>query len=167
MEVYPVSHATTWNTLLGPERQALRRNDTKKRIVRHWDSFLKQHYRHLGHTECGTEWVQHIPCHEPASKETKEYNALLNTTLRAVGGGTFKHWDTHLGKATSLVNSRASANPAGPAQTKLLCTVEGSRIAVLHIKICWEKQSGLFLPQAKANLSMGLLLFKDLCALGG
>lgn len=48
--------------------------------------------------------------------------------------GTLKHWDTHLAMATSLVNTRGSANRAGPAQPKLLCTVEGDNVAVVHIK---------------------------------
>ena len=51
-----------------------------------------------------------------------------------MGGGTFKHWDTHLAKATWLVNTRGSANRAGPAQSEPLRTVEGDRVPVLHEK---------------------------------
>ena len=51
-----------------------------------------------------------------------------------MGGGTFKHWDTHLAKATWLVNTRGSVNRAGPAQSKLLRTVEGDKVSVVHIK---------------------------------
>ena len=51
-----------------------------------------------------------------------------------MGGGTFKHWDTHLPKATWLVNTRGSANRAGPAQSELLHTVEGDKVPVVHIK---------------------------------
>lgn len=36
-----------------------------------------------------------------------------------MGGRTFKDWDTHLAKATWLINIRESANWAGPAQLKL------------------------------------------------
>lgn len=84
--------------------------------------------------ECSIEWVYHIPYHEPASRKTEEYNGLLNTTLGPVGGGTFKHWDTHLAKGTSLVNTRAFASQAGLAQTRLLCTAERDRIPEVHIK---------------------------------
>lgn len=42
--------------------------------------------------EYGTEWVYHIPYHELAFRKTEEYSGLLNTTLRAVSGGAFKHW---------------------------------------------------------------------------
>ena len=51
-----------------------------------------------------------------------------------MGGGTFKHWDTHLAKATWLVNMRGSANRAGPAQSEILHTVEGDRVPVVHVK---------------------------------
>lgn len=50
--------------------------------------------------EHGIEWVYHILYHAPASGKIERYNGLLKTTLRAMGGGTFKHWDTHLAKAT-------------------------------------------------------------------
>ncbi|KAK4807126.1 hypothetical protein QYF61_018467 [Mycteria americana] len=64
----------------------------------------------------------------------ERYNGLLKTTLRAMGGGTFKHWDTHLAKATWLVNTRGSVHRVGPAQSKLLCTVEGDKVPEVHIK---------------------------------
>lgn len=51
------------------------------------------------------------------------------------------------------------------AQSKLLHNVEGDKVPKLHIKTCWERQSGLFLHQGKANLSMELLLLTDLGAL--
>ncbi|KAK4819214.1 hypothetical protein QYF61_027044 [Mycteria americana] len=89
------------------------------------DTWAKEH---------GTEWVYHIPYHAPASGKIKRYNGLLKTALRAMGGGTSKHWDTHLAKATWLVSTRGSANRAGPAQSKLLHTVEGDKVPVVHIK---------------------------------
>ncbi|KAK4819224.1 hypothetical protein QYF61_027054 [Mycteria americana] len=89
------------------------------------DTWAKEH---------GTEWVYHIPCHAPASGKIKRYNGLLKTALRAMGGGTSKHWDTHLAKATWLVSTRGSANRAGPAQSKLLRTVKGDKVPVVHIK---------------------------------
>ena len=51
-----------------------------------------------------------------------------------MGGGTFKHRDTHLAKATQLVNTRGSASRAGPAQSELLHTVEGDKVPVVPIK---------------------------------
>jgi len=51
-----------------------------------------------------------------------------------MGGGTFKHWDTHLTKATWLVNTRGSSNQIGPAQSKLLHTVEGDKVLIVHMK---------------------------------
>ena len=51
-----------------------------------------------------------------------------------MGGGTLKHWDTHLAKATRLVNTRGSANRAGPAQSKLPRPAEGDKVPVVHIK---------------------------------
>ena len=51
-----------------------------------------------------------------------------------MGGGTFKHGDTHLAKATWLVNTRGSANRADPAQSKLPHAVEGDKVPVVHMK---------------------------------
>jgi len=50
--------------------------------------------------------VYHIPYHAPASGKIERYNGLLKTTLSAMEGETFKNWDTHLAKATWLVNTR-------------------------------------------------------------
>ena len=51
-----------------------------------------------------------------------------------MGGGTFKHWDTHLTKATWLVNTRGSANRAGPAQSKLPRVVDGDKVPVVRMR---------------------------------
>lgn len=51
-----------------------------------------------------------------------------------MGGGTFKHWDIHLAKATWLVNTRGSANRAGLAKSEHLCTIEGDKVPMVHIK---------------------------------
>ena len=89
------------------------------------DTWAKEH---------GIEWVYHIPYHAPASRKIEQYNGLLKTTLRATGGGNFKHWDTHLAMATWLVNTRGSTNWAGSAQLKYLHTVEGDKVPVVHMK---------------------------------
>lgn len=71
----------------------------------------------------------------------------------AVGAGKFKHWDTHLAKVTWLVSTMGSANQNSSVQQK-------------GIKICWGTESMLFLPQAKANPFVELLLLKDLDTFG-
>ena len=51
-----------------------------------------------------------------------------------MGGGAFKNWDTHLAKATSLVNTRGSTNRAGPAQSKSQRPLEGDKVSVVHMR---------------------------------
>jgi len=78
--------------------------------------------------------VYHIPYHAPAFGKIERYNGLLKTTLRTRWGGTFKNWDTHLAKASSLVNTRRSTNWAGPAQSKPQLPVEGDKVPIVHMK---------------------------------
>lgn len=67
-----------------------------------------------------------------------------------------------------LVIQHQRANWDGPAQSKLLHTVEVDKVPVIAVKNMLGKTwAGLFLPQAKANPSMELLLLKNLDALGG
>ena len=82
-------------------------------------------------------------------------------------GGTFKHWDAHLAKAPWLVNTRGPANRGGPAQSELLHTVQGDKFPVAHIKNTLGKTVWVTPASGKAGPSMGLLLLKDLSALGG
>jgi len=79
-----------------------------------------------------------------------------------MGDGTFKNWDTHLAKATWLVNTRGSTNRAGPAQSKPQRPVEGDKVPLVHMRNMLGKTVWLVLPQAKASPSAGLLLLKDL-----
>jgi len=51
-----------------------------------------------------------------------------------MGGGPFKHWDTHLAKASWLVNTRRPTNQASHAHTKLPHPVEGDKVPVVHLK---------------------------------
>ena len=51
-----------------------------------------------------------------------------------MGGGTFKHWDVRLTKATLLVNTRGSAKQTDPVQSNLLHTVDGDKAPVVHMK---------------------------------
>lgn len=144
LRTYPVPHGTTQNTVLGLEKQVLWRHSTPERIesdngTNFWnnliDAWAKDH---------DIEWVYHIPYHAPTSGKIEQCNGLLKTTLRAMAGGTFKDCDTHLAKAAWLVNNRGSANWTGPAQSKLLCTVEGDKVPVVHIKIMLGKSLGYY-----------------------
>ncbi|GAB0179346.1 hypothetical protein GRJ2_000399900 [Grus japonensis] len=134
LETYPVPHATARNTILGLEKQVLWRHGTPERIESDNGTHFRNNLIDTWAKEHGIEWVYHIPYHAPASGKIERYNGLLKTTLRAMGGGTLKHWDTHLAKATWLVNTRGSANRAGPAQSKLPCPVEGDKVPVVRMK---------------------------------
>jgi len=156
LEIYPVPHATTWNTILGLEKQVLWRHGTLDRIK----SDNRTHFFNSLIDACakehGMEWVYHIPYHAPASGKIEQYNGLLKTTLRAMGGGTFKTWDTHLAKATWLVNTRGSTNRAGPAQSKHPCPVEGDKVPVVHMRNMLGKTLWLSPASGKAKLIRGI-----------
>lgn len=55
------------------------------------------------------------------------------TALEALGAATFKKWDERLAKATWLVNTRGSVNPAGPAASEILHTAERGEVPVVHV----------------------------------
>ena len=73
-----------------------------------------------------------------------------------MGAGKFKLWDVCLTKAAWLVNARESANQDGPAQSKLLCTVEGDKVPVGHITNTLGKTVCIIPSLAKANPFVGL-----------
>jgi len=98
-----------------------------------------------------------MPRHAPASGKTEQYNGLLKTTLKALGGGTVKNGGKHLAQATWLVHSRGSINQAGPAQSDFLHAVEGDKVPVMYERNMLGK-TGLFLLWATANPSVGFLL---------
>ncbi|KAK4817076.1 hypothetical protein QYF61_027105 [Mycteria americana] len=100
LETYPVPHATARNTILGLEKQVLWQHGTPERIESDNGTHFQNNLIDTWAKEHGIEWVYHIPYHAPASGKVERYNGLLKTTLTAMGGGTFKHWDTHLAKAT-------------------------------------------------------------------
>ena len=54
--------------------------------------------------------------------------------LKAMGGGTFMHWEKHLAEATWLVSASGSISRDGPAQSSSLRTVEGDKVPVVHGK---------------------------------
>ncbi|RMC03998.1 hypothetical protein DUI87_19335 [Hirundo rustica rustica] len=135
LETYPVPHATARNTILGLEKQVLWRHGTPERIESDNGTHFKNSLINNWAREHGIEWVYHIPYHAPASGKIERYNGLLKTTLKALGGGSFKNWEQHLAKATWLVNTRGSTNRAGPAQSESLHTVDGEKVPVVHDNI--------------------------------
>jgi len=134
LETYPVSHATTWNTILGLEKQVLWRHCTPERNESEIGTHFQNNLMDTQAKEHGIGWVYHIPHHAPASRKIQRCNGLLKTTLRAMGGGNFQHWDMHLAKATWFINPRGSANRAGPAQSKLPGPVPGDEVPIAHLK---------------------------------
>jgi len=113
LETYTVPHATARHTILGLGKQVLWRHGTPKRIESDKETHFRNSLIDTWAEEHGIEWVYHILHHAQASGKTEQFNGLLKSTLRAMGGGTFKNWDTHLTKATWLVNTRGSTNKAG------------------------------------------------------
>ncbi|RMC16895.1 hypothetical protein DUI87_06149 [Hirundo rustica rustica] len=105
LETYPVPHATARNTILGLEKQILWRHGTPERIESDNGTHFKNSLINTWAREHGIEWVYHIPYHAPAAGKVERCNGLLKTTLKALGGGTFKSWEIHLAKATWLVNT--------------------------------------------------------------
>ncbi|RMC19687.1 hypothetical protein DUI87_03250 [Hirundo rustica rustica] len=110
LETYPVPHATAQNTILGLEKQILWRHGTPERIESDNGTHFKNSLINTWAREHGIEWVYHIPYHAPAAGKVEQCNGLLKTTLKALGGGTFKNWENNLAKATWLVNTRGSTN---------------------------------------------------------
>ncbi|RMB88620.1 hypothetical protein DUI87_35008 [Hirundo rustica rustica] len=134
LETYPVPHATARNTILGLEKQVLWRHGTPERIESDNGTHFKNSLINTWAREHGIEWVYHIPYHAPAAGKVERHNALLKTQLKALGGGSFKNWEQHLAKATWLVNTRGSTNPAGPAQAEPLHTIDGDKVPVVHAR---------------------------------
>ncbi|KAJ7418416.1 hypothetical protein WISP_59219 [Willisornis vidua] len=134
METHPVPHATAQNTILGLVKQVLWRHGIPEQIESDNGTHFKNSLVTTWAREHGIEWVYHIPYHAPAAGKVEGCNGLLKTTSKVLGGGTFKHWDQHLAKATWLVNTRGSVNQAGPAQPESLHTVDGGKVPVIHLR---------------------------------
>ncbi|KAF4802812.1 hypothetical protein TURU_021844 [Turdus rufiventris] len=67
LETYPVSHATTRNTILGLEKQVLWRHGTPETIESDNGTHFKNSLINSWAREHGIEWVYHIPYHAPAA----------------------------------------------------------------------------------------------------
>ncbi|RMC16999.1 hypothetical protein DUI87_06256 [Hirundo rustica rustica] len=109
LETYPVPHATARNTILGLEKQVLWRHGTPERIESDNGTHFKNGLINTWAREHGIEWIYHIPYHAPAAGKVERCNGLLKTTLKALGGGTFKNWELNLAKATWMVNTRGQS----------------------------------------------------------
>ena len=132
LETYAVPHATARNTILGLEEQVLWRHGTPERAESDNGTHFKNSLVNTWAKDHGIEWIYHIPYHAPASGKIERYNGLLKTMLKAMGGGTFKHWEKHLAKATWLVNTRGSINRDGPASS--LHTVKGDKVLYMYYR---------------------------------
>ncbi|RMC09570.1 hypothetical protein DUI87_13724 [Hirundo rustica rustica] len=98
LETYPVPHATARNTILGLEKQVLWRHGTPERIESDNGTHFKNGLINTWAREHGIEWIYHIPYHAPAAGKVERCNGLLKTTLKALGGETFKKLGTELSK---------------------------------------------------------------------
>ncbi|KAJ7415469.1 hypothetical protein BTVI_38054 [Pitangus sulphuratus] len=110
LETHPMPHATAQNTILGLEKQVLWQHGTLERTESDNGTHFKNSLIDTWAREHSIEWVYHIPYHAPAAGKAERCNGLLKTTLKALGRGTFKHWELHLAKATWLVNTQGSIN---------------------------------------------------------
>ncbi|RMC04415.1 hypothetical protein DUI87_19237 [Hirundo rustica rustica] len=169
LETYPVPHATAWNTILGLEKQVLWRHGTPERIESDNGTHFKNGLINTWAREHNIEWIYHIPYHAPAAEKVEQCNGLLKTTLKALGGGTFKNWEVNLGKATWMVNTRGSISRAGPAQSEPLHTVDGDKDPVVHMKGILGKTVWINPTSGKGRPIRGIIFAqgKDLVPLGG
>ncbi|KAJ7411750.1 hypothetical protein BTVI_48714 [Pitangus sulphuratus] len=134
LETHSVSHATAQNTILGLENQVLWQHGTPECIESDNGTHFKNDLVTTWAREHGIEWVYHIPYHAPAAGKVERCNGLLKTTLKALGGGTFKSWDENLAKATWLVNTRGSVSRTDPAQAESLHIVDGDKVPAIHLR---------------------------------
>ncbi|KAJ7406322.1 hypothetical protein BTVI_65861 [Pitangus sulphuratus] len=98
LEAHLVPHATARNTILGLEKQVLWQHGIPEGIESDNGTHFKNSLVTIWAKEHGM--VYHIPYHAAATGKVEWCNGLLKTTLKALGGGTFKHWDQHLAKVT-------------------------------------------------------------------
>ncbi|RMC22220.1 hypothetical protein DUI87_00531 [Hirundo rustica rustica] len=79
--------------------------------------------------------VRHVDAHIPKSQANEKHQNNKQTTLKALGGRTFKNWEVNLAKATWMVNTLGSIHRACPAQSEYLHTVDGDKVPVVHMKV--------------------------------
>ncbi|RMC20938.1 hypothetical protein DUI87_01791 [Hirundo rustica rustica] len=157
LETYPVPHATARNTILGLEKQILWRHGTPERIESDNGTHFKNSLINTRAREHGLEWVYHIPYHAPAAGKVERCNGLLKTTLKALGGGTFKNWENNLAKATWLVNTRGFHQSSRPAQSEPLGTRDGDKVPVVHMRGMLGKTVWINSASSKDNPAPGVV----------
>ncbi|RMC12135.1 hypothetical protein DUI87_11270 [Hirundo rustica rustica] len=157
LETYLVPHATTPNTILSLEKQILWRHGTPERIESDNRTHFKNSLINTWVREHAIEWVYHIPYHAPAAGKDERCNGLLKTTLKALGGGTFKNWENNLAKATWLVNTRGSTTRAGPAQSEALGTRDGDKVPVVHMRGMLGKTVWINSASSNDNPALGVV----------
>lgn len=87
--------ATTQTTILGLEKQVFEQRGAPETIESDSGTHVQNNLIDTRAKKHGIGWVYHIPCHAPASRKIERYNGLLKTTLKVMGAGTPKRWDTH------------------------------------------------------------------------
>lgn len=102
-------HMPPPKTVLCLEKQVLWWHDTSESIESDSGAYFQNNFMETWAMVC--HWLGSYISYAAASGEIKWYNGLLKTTLRVIGGGIFKHRNTHLAKAMWLVNTRASTPP--------------------------------------------------------
>ena len=75
--------------------------------------------------------------------------------LKAMGGGTFKHWKKHFTEATWLDSTRGSINRDGPAS--YLHTVKGDKVPTVHVKDMLGKAIWFFPASGKGKTLRGTI----------
>lgn len=113
------------------EKEVLWWHGTPERIESDSWTHLQKNLIDTWAKEHGIEWICYIAYHASASGKIKWNNGLLKTMLRAMRAGTFKHWYTELAKVFWFVITWWSADPG---QSKLLHTIEGDKVPMVHIR---------------------------------
>jgi len=100
-----------------------------------------------------------LPCTSLWKDRTVQWAA--KNRFEGNGVGTFNNCDTHLTKATWLVNTRGSTNRAGPVQSKPQHPVEGDKVPVVHVwnmlakTVCVSPASGKLKPVCRIAFGQG------------
>lgn len=90
LETYPVPHATAHNTILSLKKQVLWRHSTPEKMESN-ETHFKNSLINIWTREHGIKWVYYSPYHAPTMSKIEKYNELLKTTLKTLGGGSFKN----------------------------------------------------------------------------
>lgn len=117
LETYSVPHATACKAILGLEKQVWWWHESPDRTESDNGNHFKNTLVNSWAKDHGIEWIYHIPCHAPSFGKMERCNRLWKTMLKAVSGGTFRHWDKYLAEAMWL--AWGSASPMAPPNPAL------------------------------------------------